>query len=39
LSEPPAGDEVLQRFGKIFEEEYALANHIYNWAGYMHIPR
>jgi len=39
LSEPPAGDDVLQRFGKIFEEEYALANHIYNWAGYMHIPR
>jgi len=39
LSKPPEGDEVSLRFGKIFEEEYALANHIYSWAWYAQIPR
>jgi len=32
LSKPPEGDEVSLKFGKIFEEEYALANHIYSLA-------
>ena len=39
LSRPPEASEVMLRFGKIFEEEYALANHIYMWRWYRHIPR
>ena len=29
LSKPPEGDEVSVKFGRIFEEEYSLANHLY----------
>ena len=39
LSKPPEASEVVLRFGKIFEEEYALANHIYLEFGSSHIPR
>ncbi|MCC6032777.1 MAG: hypothetical protein LM561_01685 [Desulfurococcaceae archaeon] len=39
LSKPPEGDEVSLRFGKIFEEEYALANHVYRWAWYAQISK
>ncbi|MEM2004977.1 MAG: hypothetical protein QW705_00085 [Zestosphaera sp.] len=39
LSQPPAGDEVSMKFGKIFEEEYTLANHIYMRTGYTQVPR
>lgn len=39
LSQPPEGDEVSMRFGKIFEEEYALANHVYELAGYAQVPK
>ncbi|MEM1601527.1 MAG: hypothetical protein QXT01_04405 [Sulfolobales archaeon] len=38
LSTPISGDEVSAKFGKIFEEEYTLANHIYMWSGYSQIP-
>ena len=39
LSEPPEADEVLLKFGKIFEEGYTLANHIYPRTGYAQTPR
>jgi hypothetical protein len=39
LANPPEGDEVSLRFGKVFEEEYTLANHIYSETGYAHVPR
>lgn len=39
LTNPPEGGEVSLRFGKVFEEEYTLANHIYSEAGYAHVPR
>lgn len=39
LSKPPEGDETSAKFGKIFEEEYALANHIYGWTLYVHVPK
>jgi len=39
LSRPPEGDEVSLRFGKVFEEEYALANYIYSRTAYVHVPR
>lgn len=39
LSTPPEGDEVSKVFGKIFEEEYTLANHVYEWALYSQVPR
>jgi len=39
LSKPPEGDEVLLRFGKIFEEEYTLANHIYSQAWLAQVSR
>ncbi len=39
LSQPPEGDEVSMRFGKIFEEEYALANHIYMWSSHISTPK
>ncbi len=38
LSTPIEGDEILAKFGKIFEEEYALANHIYLRGGYSQTP-
>lgn len=38
LSTPIEGDEVSAKFGKIFEEEYALANHIYMWSRYSQVP-
>lgn len=39
LSTPPEGDEVSKAFGKIFEEEYTLANHIYERVWYSQIFR
>ncbi len=39
LSKPPEGDEASAKFGKIFEEEYALANHIYERTWYVHVPK
>ncbi|MEM4972002.1 MAG: hypothetical protein QXE01_12215 [Sulfolobales archaeon] len=36
---PSKANEVLVRFGKIFEEEYTLANHIHSWTGYKQISR
>ncbi|MEO3993797.1 MAG: hypothetical protein QN229_05805 [Desulfurococcaceae archaeon TW002] len=39
LSKPPEGDEVSVKFGKIFEEEYALANHIYERAWYVSVSK
>jgi hypothetical protein len=39
LSKPPESDEVSLKFGKIFEEEYTLANHIYSWVWYAQISR
>lgn len=39
LSTPVEGDEIYAKFGKIFEEEYTLANHIYMWRGYSQIPK
>jgi len=39
LSKPPEGDEVSLKFGKIFEEEYALANHVYSRAWYAQVPK
>lgn len=39
LSKPPEGDEVSLKFGKIFEEEYALANHIYSQTWHTQVPR
>lgn len=39
LSKPPEGDEVSLKFGKIFEEEYTLANHVYSRAWYTQVPK
>lgn len=39
LTPPPVGDVVLMKFGKIFEEEYALANHIYNMTMYQQVSK
>jgi len=39
LTPPPVGDVVLMKFGKIFEEEYALANHIYNSTIYQQVSK
>ncbi|MCS7107785.1 MAG: hypothetical protein RMH77_06925 [Sulfolobales archaeon] len=39
LSEPIEGDETLAKFGKIFEEEYTLANHIYVRKNYSQTPK
>jgi hypothetical protein len=39
LSQPPEGDEISMKFGKIFEEEYALANHIYMRSASTGVPK